>query len=244
LKHIVCFSGGKDSTAMLIHLIENNKPIDDIIYVDMGSWMWGNAKEHIHQVEDKLGVSITILDASKEIPKGFARWGFPSMFNRWCTAIKRELMKTYISEKYGQGERERESIVQYIGYCSDEETRTNKKLYSYYNVQYPLVEANITEEEALKICEKYGFDFGGVYEHHSHFNCWMCPLQKQKELQYLYNNEPNLWNKLRTMQSKTDGYNNGGKTIHQLEQKFWEQNKEKLIEEKKKARKKYNKRSI
>ena len=33
---------------------------------------------------------------------------------------------------------ERESIVQYIGYCSDEERRTDKKLYSAYDVEYPL----------------------------------------------------------------------------------------------------------
>ena len=49
--------------------------------------------------------------------------------------------------KYGK----RESIVQYIGYCSDEEKRITKPLYSSYDVEYPLVDANITNEDALKI---------------------------------------------------------------------------------------------
>lgn len=34
IKHIVSFSGGKDSTAMLLKMIENNMQIDDIIFLD------------------------------------------------------------------------------------------------------------------------------------------------------------------------------------------------------------------
>jgi 3'-phosphoadenosine 5'-phosphosulfate sulfotransferase (PAPS reductase)/FAD synthetase len=33
-KHIVSFSGGKDSTAMLLKMIENKMKIDEIIFCD------------------------------------------------------------------------------------------------------------------------------------------------------------------------------------------------------------------
>ena len=33
MKHIVNFSGGKDSTAMLIRMIEEGMPIDDIVFI-------------------------------------------------------------------------------------------------------------------------------------------------------------------------------------------------------------------
>lgn len=36
MKYIVSFSGGKDSTAMLLRLIEEKKPIDEIIFCDTG----------------------------------------------------------------------------------------------------------------------------------------------------------------------------------------------------------------
>lgn len=104
---IVCFSGGKDSTAMLIHLLENNQQIDEILYVDCGDWIWKSAKNHIRQVEDKLGVKITVLDISDKLHQGFERWGFPSFLNRWCTGEKREAMRKYILEKY----REREHLA-------------------------------------------------------------------------------------------------------------------------------------
>lgn len=237
-KFILCFSGGKDSTAMLIHLLEQKEPIDEILYVDVGDWIWKSAKDHIQQVKDKLNVDITVLDVSNELRKGFERWGFPSFFNRWCTGVKRDAMRDYLKEKY----RERESIWQYIGYCADEEKRTNKKLYSSFKVSYPLVDAGITTNQALQMCYDYGFDFGGVYEHHSHFNCWLCPLQRKNELYSIFKTYPHYWNTLREYQHQTDGYYKSEKTIFDLEKDFWEMNCSQLRENRMKARKKYSKR--
>lgn len=235
---ILCFSGGKDSTAMLIHLLENKAQIDEILYVDVGDWMWESAKTHIQQVEDKLGVEITILDITDELKKGFERWGFPSFFNRWCTGEKREAMRKYIRDKYG----ERESIIQYVGYCVDEEKRTSRELYSSYETEYPLVDAGISTSEALKLCKSYGFNFGGVYEHHSHFNCWLCPLQRVNELRWIFNNNQEYWNKLRDMQYQCDGYYQNEKTIFDFEKQFWEKHRNELKEKRMNARKRYNKR--
>ena len=236
MKYILCYSGGKDSTAMLIHLLENKRPIDEILYVDVGDWVWESSKEHLRKVKDTFNVDITILDVSDELRKGFERWGFPSFLNRWCTGIKRETMRKYLREKYG----ERESIVQYIGYCADEEQRTSKKLYSSYEVGYPLVDAGITTEMALQICYDNGFDFGGVYEHHKHFNCWLCPLQQVKELEWIFNNDKDKWDTLRNMQHRTDGTYYPNKTIFDFEKRFWEHNIGRLKDERMKAREKYN----
>ena len=101
--YICCFSGGKDSTAMLIHILENNLPLDEVLYVDVGDWMWKSASEHIRQVEETLDVKITQLDVTDEIEKGFKRWGFPSFLNRWCTGVKRDAMRDYLREHYGGG---------------------------------------------------------------------------------------------------------------------------------------------
>jgi hypothetical protein len=146
-------------------------------------------------------------------------------------------MKEYLKNKYGD-----EDIVQYIGYCADEEQRSSKKLYSSYDVSYPLVDAEITTAEALEICKDYGFDFGGVYEHHSHFNCWLCPLQRVDELKWIFDNDKDKWEVLRQMQFSTDGTYYPDRTIFDFEKRFWEKNCDELRENRMKARKKYNKR--
>lgn len=89
MKYVCCFSGGKDSTAMLIHLLENDLPLDEILYVNVGDWIWKSAQEHIKQVENTLNVKITQIDVTDELDKGFQRWGFPSFLNRWCTGVKK-----------------------------------------------------------------------------------------------------------------------------------------------------------
>ena len=132
-------------------------------------------------------------------------------------------------------------IVQYIGYCADEDKRTSKKLYSSYDVEYPLVDAGITTNDALQICYDYGFDFGGVYEHHSHFNCWLCPLQKKSELYEVFKREPNLWANLHSMQWETDGMYYPNETIFDIEKQFWNKIRDELKEKRMMARKKYNK---
>ena len=233
-RFICCFSGGKDSTAMLIHILENDLPLDEILYCDVGDWIWESAQDHIRQVEEKLDVKITQLDITEKLQQGFSKWGFPSFFNRWCTGEKRTAMQKYLKDKYG----ERESIVQYIGYCSDEEKRTSKKLYSSYDVVYPLVDADITTEGALQICKDYGFDFGGVYEHHSHFNCWLCPLQRVSELRWIFDNDKEKWDKLRDMQYQTDGSYYPYETIFDCEKKFWKKHQKELKEKRMNARRK------
>ena len=58
--YIVSFSGGKDSTAMLLKLIEENRPIDEIIFIDTGL-EFQEMYEHIKKVENFINRKITIL---------------------------------------------------------------------------------------------------------------------------------------------------------------------------------------
>ena len=64
MKHIALYSGGKDSTAMLILIKEHELPLDEIIYADVGSWMWPGVDEHLTKVEEYMDLTITRIDIS------------------------------------------------------------------------------------------------------------------------------------------------------------------------------------
>ena len=133
-------------------------------------------------------------------------------------------------------------IIQYIGYCADEKNRHSGKLWATFEAEYPLVETGITTKDALRLCKEYGFDFGGVYGHHEHYNCWLCPLQKLDELRWIFKSDPKKWEKLRQMQFRTDGYYQNGLCIMDFEKKFWEKEHQELRDKRMSARKKYNSR--
>ncbi len=64
MKHIVSFSGGKDSTAMLLKMLENKMKIDEIIFCDTGK-EFPQMYQHIRKIEDYIKRPITILKSEK-----------------------------------------------------------------------------------------------------------------------------------------------------------------------------------
>ena len=97
MKHIVNFSGGKDSTAMLLKMIEKDMPIDEIIFCDTGK-EFPEMYEHIEKVEKYINIPITKLKSmetfdelmfehikTKGKNKGQKGYSWPGTKLRWCT---------------------------------------------------------------------------------------------------------------------------------------------------------------
>ena len=210
--HAVSLSGGKDSTATLILMIERDMPIDAVLNADTGM-EYPEMYEHLAQLDDYLyrqrGIHITTL----RHPKGFEwymfeaplqeeksllereelglplrGYGWPGVKVRWCTGqLKTHLINKEINRLKGE-----RNIKQYIGIAADEQWRCK-------NANYPLVDFKITERQALKIDYEHGFHFGGLYRIYRRASCWCCPLQRIKELENLRKHHPELWAKLREM---------------------------------------------
>lgn len=146
--HVVNFSGGKDSTAMLLRMIEENYPIDIILYFDTGL-EFPEMDDHIKKVEKYIGREITKIKSEKD----FMYWateykmiiktdkvpgyypgdlvkgkGWPTRKARWCTQkFKRDLSTDYLREL-----KKKYEIIMYIGIAVDEPSRIA-------NENYPLV---------------------------------------------------------------------------------------------------------
>ena len=163
MRHIVQFSGGKDSTCMLLMMLEKGMPVDDIIFCDTGM-EFPQMYEHIDKVEQYIGRKITRLKAENSFEYmmldytktkgerlGQKGYGWATMLARWCTTyFKTQITSRYLKEiKY----------LSYIGIAYDEPKRHENIP---ENVRHPLFDWQITEKQALSTCYKHGFTWGGV----------------------------------------------------------------------------------
>ncbi len=202
-KNIVSFSGGKDSTAMLLMMIERGVPVDEVRFFDTG-WEFPEMHDHILQVEVYTGIPITTIKPkdsfdfemlerpvvrSKGINKGEVHrygYGWPSFMRRWCTTIKNRYLNVGVKA----------DDAVFIGFALDEIHRAEKLQKKKKNARFPLVEYGVSEIEALKYCTDRGFTWGGLYEHHKRVSCFCCPLQNIKALRALRKHHPHLWKKM------------------------------------------------
>lgn len=217
------FSGGKDSTAMLLRMIEENMKIDEIIFLDTGV-EFPEMYNHIKQVEEYIGRPITKLKDEHSFEyymlehvktrgenKGQKGYSWSDFRNRWCTSnLKKKVIKRYL-RKYKDYR-----IIEYHGMAFDEP----KRIKDDPNIKYPLFEWKMVEKDALQYCYDRGFTWGGLYEKFDRLSCFCCPLKSLKELEILYREFPHLWSKLREWDSKTYRQFRADYSILDLEEKF------------------------
>ena len=163
-------------------------------------------------------------------------YGWPRGKGRWGTRLKQSALDSYAQALSWQGYEL--PIVQCIGIAADEEHRIeaegySKRLRSYMNFRFPLVEYGITEAQALDDCKRLGFDWGGLYSVFHRLSCFCCPqggiAQAQKIRTYL----PDAWEKMLEMAAQLPGDHPGrffasgnrkkgikSHTLHDLETRF------------------------
>lgn len=237
--HIASVSFGKDSLAMLLLILdsEGQYPLDEVVFFD-----WGMEFQAIYNNRDKLipilqekGIKFTglhyptsfmynfcereVRKKNGTIQKGYSWCGGRT---RWGTDRKQLTIKKY----YKTINRE---IVEYIGIAADEFERIPRARAK--GQILPLVDANMTEKDALDFCCKKGYNwFEGnidLYDIMDRVSCWCCKNNNLKELRNMYHYLPEYWNKLKEMQDKTcmpyKNYTKCGNkygTVEELEYRF------------------------
>lgn len=229
MKYVASFSGGKDSTAMVLRAIEEGLPLDEIVMFDTG-WEFPQMYDHIAKFEAFTGRKVTMVNS----PQPFEYWmfdckvvaskgpnkgkvhrignGWPSPMRRWCTR-----------EKVRAIERHNKGAHQYVGIAADEAHRIQTGYLSRSNVSFPLVDWDMDEATCLSYCKDRGFDWGGLYDHFTRVSCFCCPLQRIGNLKKLRTHYPELWSKMLEWDSRVSEQNRGFvgyKTVADLEARF------------------------
>lgn len=205
--NIISLSGGKDSTAMLLIMLEKKIPVDHIVFFDTG-WEFPGLIKHLDKLEKYIDREIVRLKYKTSFDEGFKKYGFASFNYRWCTGRKIDTIKKF-SNKHKPN-------TQWIGFGYDENKRIKKTI----GYCYPLVDWKVTEEDALKYCYDKGFDWDGLYKKFRRVSCWCCPLQPLKELKALWLYFPEYWLRLIDMQKQCKWQFRKDHTLEELDERF------------------------
>ena len=206
---VVSFSGGKDSTAMLLRMMEIGEHIDEVINVDTGM-EFPAMYEHIDRVRQQVedaGIKYTRLANDKgfeyvmlhqEIKSGkfgtHYGYGWPTPVIRWCTRhMKLDLLKRHLDKL-----KEDHEVIQCIGLACDEFKRLERPGNQQKGHRHPLVEWGWSEADCLEYCRERERDTGWsqLYDLFNRVSCWCCPLAPISELRKLWTHFPELWARL------------------------------------------------
>ena len=235
VKYIASCSFGKDSLAMVLRLIEEQYPLDEVIFYDTGMEF-----QSIYDNKDKLSnillnhnIQFTILKDTKsfefkafekEIHKrdGTTSYGYDwcGGVRRWQTKCKTDTIKKYFKEKYVC-----EPITEYIGVAYDEYLRLHKSRVKRWNTAkiYPLIEWGMTEADCLQYCRERGWNWKendvDLYDILDRVSCWCCSNKNQREIKNIIMCLPEYWERIKGYEIRC-GVPYKGKGCKYFEHKF------------------------
>ena len=234
--HCVSISGGKDSSALVLKMVEKGMPVDLLLFCDTGL-EFPALYRHLDKLEKTVGIPITRIKADEDFeylfkdhplkrgrsekfirnygnhPNGY---GWPGPKARWCT----ERLKNQPRERYLRELRKQYHVIQYVGIAADETYRLERKNNQREDVFFPLVEWDMTEADCLQYCYDRGFNWEGLYNYFSRVSCWCCPLQSLKDLKQLYHHFPEQWEQLKTWDTMTWRKYRADYSVRELEARF------------------------
>jgi len=190
VRHILCISGGKDSSALAVYM-RDRVPEMEYVFCDTQKELQ-ETYDFLAKLEAFLGKPIVRLNAEA----GFDHWlqvynGYlPSPRMRWCT----RLLKIRPLEDYvGEGE-----TISYVGLRADENREGYISTKPNLQPRYPFREDGIVEADVYRILEEAGLGLPDYYKWRSRSGCYFCFFQRKTEWVGLLENHPDLFEKAKS----------------------------------------------
>lgn len=179
MKHIVSVSGGKDSVALTLMLLEKGYPLDEAVFFDNGMEFRAvyDTVEKLREILSQHNVKFTVLHPDYDFEwkmfekpvngKNGLHFGYSWCGGRcrWGTTDKLRCLREYCAD-----------AIQYVGIAADEPKRFEKAKHE--NKVMPLVEWGMTENDCLQYCYSKGFSWteNGIplYSILDRVSCWCC----------------------------------------------------------------------
>lgn len=248
--YIASCSFGKDSVATILLALENNEPLDRVVFVevmfDHERNISGEDPDHIKWVREEaipkleaMGVRVDVVRSVADY-KGWATQPLAKSSNPerigkkrvWLLqgqcALNRDGKLKAIRNYYRQFT---QPVVQYVGIAIDEPQRLARLT---ANKMSLLAKYGYTEEMARHKCEEYGL-LSPFYDKWKRNGCWFCPNKPIPYLAHIRQHYPDLWAELRKFNeipNKVSEKFNKRYTFNELEARLDRQDKIDLFNEK------------
>ena len=195
VRHICGISGGKDSSALAVHL-RDKVPDMEYFFCDTGAEL-PETYEYLTRLEVILGKPIVRLNAHR----GFDHWfevfrgTLPSPQMRWCTKnMKIKPIEAWVGEALA---------ISYVAIRADE---SNRKGYisTKPNIQtrFPFIEDGVDRDGVTRILEDAGIGLPIYYEWRTRSGCYFCFYQRKAEWIGLAERHPELFERAVAIERK------------------------------------------
>ena len=195
IRHICGISGGKDSSALAVHL-RDNVPDMEYFFCDTGAEL-PETYEYLTRLEVILGKPIVRLNAQR----GFDHWfevfrgTLPSPQMRWCTKnMKIKPIEAWVGEA---------PALSYVAIRADE---SNRKGYistkPNIRTRFPFIEDGIDRDGVTRILEDAGIGLPTYYEWRTRSGCYFCFYQRKAEWVGLAERHPELFERAVAIEQK------------------------------------------
>ncbi|MFZ4507061.1 MAG: phosphoadenosine phosphosulfate reductase family protein [Fimbriimonas sp.] len=191
-RHILSLSGGKDSTALAIHM-RGRIPEMEYIFCDTGEEL-SETYEYIDKLEAYLDRPIIRLNPERPFAHYLElyRGVLPDPRTRWCT----RMLKIKPFEKYvGDG-----LVYSYIGIRADENRSGYISKKENIIPVYPFKDDGIDRAGVERILLESGLGLPDYYRWRSRSGCYFCFFQQRQEWANLSEEHPDLFEKAKSFE--------------------------------------------
>ena len=248
--YTISLSGGKDSVALFLKLLEEGIKLNEVVFVDLGDEFQAVYDTLLYVasicLKEKIKFTVLTIPETPEYKEFVKRTGKDiGMFKylvffhkrengkigygwcgkcRWGTAIKKQLINNYYQslEKF---------VVEYVGIAADETHRIDIEPHKNYAKSYPLIKWKMTEAMCLDYCYSHNISWkqNGVrlYDILDRVSCMHCQQKNLKELRNYKKHLPELWEDLKLWQKGIEyPYRSDGSTIFDLDKRFSDESRQ------------------
>lgn len=195
-------SFGKDSTAMVLRMVEEKMPLDAVVFYDTGMEFDAvyRVRDAVVPVLEAHGVRYVELHPKRPFLYDMLErpvchtdrpmthgYGWCGGVCRWGTSAKTAAIDSWRRKNGVKGSS--------VGIAADEVRRPRRKEFS-----YPLIEWGMSEADCLRYCTDRGIrwvqDGVDLYSVLDRCSCWCCRNKNKRELRAIRDNLPSVWRRL------------------------------------------------